>query len=133
MAGQPKRRAEMVKLDDYGAETALAEIAEGRSVTDITAKLGIRREQFYQWVNRRGLKEQLAQARKLQAEGLVEKVTARLEKATPENIAIEREFAKHVQWLSGKLDRETYGDRPSVAIQLNVGEAFIQAMKEVKA
>lgn len=130
MAGQPKRRAEMVKLDDKGAEQILTEIAEGRSVTDITANLGIRREQFYQWVNRRGLKEQLAAARKLQAEGLVEKVTTRLEKATPESIGVDREFAKHVQWLSGKLDRDTYGERPTVAVQVNLGEAFLQAMRE---
>jgi hypothetical protein len=130
MAGQPKRRAEMVKLDEKGAEQILCEIADGRSVAEITAQLGIRREQFYQWVNRRGLKEQLVEARKLQAEAIVDGIAAKLETATPESISVVREQANHGRFRAKALDRETWGEGPKVAIQINVADAFIQAMRE---
>jgi hypothetical protein len=129
MAGRPKHRAQIVTLDNAGPEDVLARVAEGETVKAIAESLGVRRQEFYMWIKKRGLTEQFQEAKKLSAEEAVDLATARIEKATPESISVDREYVKLAMWRASHLDRDQWGDRPTVAIQINGPEAFVQAMR----
>ncbi|MDA0207765.1 MAG: hypothetical protein O3A53_20840 [Acidobacteria bacterium] len=132
MAGRPKR-AQLVKaVNAVGGEDALIERIEGgETIASIAESLGTSRPMLSSFLNRSSnTKERIRRARETCADSLVEATLAIADSATHENDRAKRLQVSTRQWLASKFNRQAYGDSPTVAMQFNMGELMLDALKQ---
>lgn len=101
-------------------DTICKQIIEGKSLRSICNQKNMpNRDTVYQWLKDGDKKEfsnQYAQARRLQAESLVDKVLDILEKDRETMIEVNDARLKvdAIKWLAGKLDPKKYGEKQQI-------------------
>jgi len=68
-------------------------------------------------------------ARKERAGVLVDEAGEIADASTSTTTGVAQLRMKHRQWEAGKLDRETYGDSPQIAIGIAAGELHLDALR----
>lgn len=145
MPGQPVLEEVERKLREElgGEEWVFDQLAEGRTVGQVAEDLGISRRYLYRWRDRiahkerrRALwKEAMQMSGAAQAErGLQELETVDRDESGAHRIPMSAEVqlagsrAKYRQWLAGKLDPETYGDK-GLEMSFSFGDLHLQALQ----
>jgi hypothetical protein len=128
MAGTPKKRAAMLAVQDKAEEvTRLAE--EGKTLREIGEATGLPYQRVHAWVTHADRKEWWDAIRKARASQAAEESHTVLRQATHATIPVDRELSRNLQWLAERLDPDGWGNRPTVAVQVNVAQAFVEAMR----
>jgi hypothetical protein len=129
MAGTPKKRAAMVAVQDKAAE--VVQLAEaGKSLREIESATGLPYQRVHAWLTHPDRKEWWESVRKSRAAQAAEESHEVLKQATHATIPVDRELSRNLQWLAERLDPDGWGNRPTVAVQVNVAAAFVQAFRE---
>lgn len=132
MAGTPQRREMIVAVNDAGGEDALiARIESGETIADLARGFGVSRSALSNWLNRTPEgKQRIARARETASHALAEETLRIADGATNSDDRAKRLAISARQWLASKWNRPEYGESPTVALQLNVGELFLEALKQ---
>lgn len=136
MAGTPKKRETWAKITEFGGVEAICErIAAGDSMVGLAREIGVGRHMLYKvlrWDPR--AKEMVAEARRLKAESHAHdalRMADEVEEA-PNAISKVREQIRVRQWLAGAENPERYGQKAAAAVNVNVGDLHIEALKKVQ-
>lgn len=132
MAGRPGRAALIKTIAAAGGEEAvLAKIEAGKTITAIAEELGVSRPMLSEYLNRSDDSvERLGRARETSAHALVEEALAIADSATHDDDRAKRLQVSMRQWLAGKRNRAQYGETPLVAMQVNMGDLVLDALKQ---
>lgn len=131
MAGAPKKRAAMLAVEAKAEQVkALAE--EGKSLRDIERATGLPYQRIHQWCTAAERAEWWKNIRRSRASKAADDAQAVLDGASRDTITVDRERARNLQWMAERLDPEEWGNRPTVAVQVNLAAAFVQALREEK-
>lgn len=132
MAGRPHLQEMLRKVEASGGEDAVLDrMASGETIKTIAESFGVSRQALSGWLNRTlESKNRAIRARESAAHALVEEALDLADTATHQNDRAIREKIRTRQWTAGKWNRETYGESPLVALQFNVGDLALEALKQ---
>ena len=122
MAGRPKRRSMLQRIETVGGdEWLLEEVAKGRTLRSIAEEVGITQPKLCGYLREEKRRELYARAREAAAGALVEQSLEIVDAADPATVQVAKLRADTRRWIAGKYDRATWGDDrgPTVAIQIN--------------
>ena len=133
MAGRPKRKRDLVALNEMG-EGPVAELLESAlPIAEVCRRLGVGKRPLMEWLesdeSRRGL---LAAARARAAHVLADQA---LEIADGAEMDVPRDRLRvdTRKWLAARWNQAEYGDRPAAAVQLNFNDLHLAALQNVQA
>lgn len=133
MPGMPVKRKLLKDIKRQGGFTAVLErIANGESVGKVATTFGVSRGMMIKVLTDNGAdKSAFDEARRLSAEAHVEKATdiADHVKANRDDIFKARLQIGHLQWLASKLDRDTWGETPTPAVQVTINTLHLDALR----
>jgi hypothetical protein len=133
MAGKNKnsKTAIVLRSMDSQAELIKRLAEEGKTLGEIGKELGgVPSQDVSRWLRRKDNVDWWTEVKQAKAHVNVDEAKALLRKATTKNIRVKSELAKILLWESERLDRATYGSGPAVAVQVNITEAFVQALRQ---
>lgn len=134
-AGRPKLRAFRTKMDKFdesgGMEWFLERIADGETMQAIAKEIGCSRGLLYMWLKTDPEKqEQFRQAREMSAHAHAEDALQMADEAmNPVMAPLVRERVQHRRWMAEKFNKQEYGKQNDPAIQINIGELHLEALK----
>ena len=132
MAGRPKRKKDLVALDTMG-EAPVAELLESAMpIAEVCRTLGVGKRALMEWLerdeSRAGL---LSHARARAAHHLADQA---LEIADSDDgdVPARRLRVDTRRWLAGRWNPNAYGEKNAVAVQVNVSDLHLDALRSVK-
>jgi hypothetical protein len=135
MAGGKRTRNALATLDTM-PERVWAMVDEGKSLRKMAAELateGVETSKTYlhEWLSRdEASKARWKAACRARAWDLMEEAAEIADSARPDTVSQDRLKIDQRNRMSEVMDRETFGKGPQIAVQINVADAFIQAMRE---
>lgn len=130
MAGRPKMRADLVKLQDK-EEEVLEALEQGIGVETLAEKWGITRSAMNAFVEAPERSEAVARARVRAADHLAQQALVIADDTTGE-VARDRLRVDTRKWLAAKWNPAMYGDTKNPTVQINLGELHLAAVKAIK-
>lgn len=132
MAGKPATNAMLAKVEEAGGEAAiLTRIAAGETITHIAKGFGFHGSTLGSWLNRTPeSKAALVRAREEAAHSLADESLDMARQTDEDNHRSNKVKLSQLNHLAGKWNRAVYGDTPLVAVQFNVGELALDALKQ---
>lgn len=136
MAGNPKRRAEMVMLNEH-EERIFEMLDAGLTHKQIGEELGVMRTSVTRWLNAdSGRKQALADSRAHAAHGMAEDALAIADGAAGAGSAHEVAAAKlrieTRRWLAAVWNRDEFGEK-QVGLTVNIGSLHLDALRQAQA
>ena len=131
MAGQPKKREFLRKLDAIGGDMALVQmIAEGQSQASIADAMDVTRMMITRYISsNKHLRTAIDAAKKIRAEAYAEQSLDIADNCVPEAAAVRKAGLRidTRKWLAAIDDPNRYGNRPQVAI--TIGAMHLDALR----
>ncbi len=131
-ASERKKLLERI-ADTGGMEALLVRFAEGQSLQDLANAFGCKPAQIASLLRHPDWKEKYEHAKKIKAELAIDKGLRAVEYATPETASVAKLQWEAQRWVAGKLDSDAYGDKPQVAVQVNLGSLHLDALRSINA
>ena len=135
MAGKKRTRDMLARLDD-NVDDILEAIAKGDMIQTIANRYRVSRRTFYLWTNQDPkTKAAFREARRQSADSLVEQAGKILDKSakdanmTTAQAGLNRERANHRRWLAGKFSEDYSEGRPSVEVNISLGQLHLDALR----
>jgi len=138
--GRPMlREMEATVLAHGGDAWIFTMVADGMALKEVAAQLGCSRPYLYTWINAGGedRKRAYAEARKLSAVAKEEQGEEILQdlhecgavelKAPEVTLAVAR--SKYAQWQAEIRDREQYGGKGQIAVNVSIGSLHLDALR----
>lgn len=117
-----------------------AQVASGRTLAalaeDVSEVMGeeCSRGMLSTWLNGSpDRKQALAQARETAADALADEALDTARSTVESNSRANALRIKALQWQASKLNRSVYGDTPTVAVGLSIGDLHLDALRQVNA
>lgn len=140
MAGRPFLRKVNARIEELGGDDwFFSMVGEGTPLREIAEEVGCSRGYLYVWLDQRPTKEErrarYRAARRRSAEALEEEGREVLDDLAGDRgvssaeVSLARSRANYRQWQAKVRDREQYGDRPGVEVNLSVGDLHLGALK----
>jgi transposase-like protein len=133
MTGRPVRQRLLKDIEASGGWPAVLErIENGETITKIARSFNVSRGFFARLLHEDGGRsESVTRARKAAANALVEEAVEIVDSASPTRDELQHAKLRSDSrlWLASKLDREQYGDRGQVPVQVNIGELHLTALQ----
>lgn len=110
-------------------------IADARGIGWIANRFGVTRSTIYEWLGTSPhLKERLELTRKDAAQRHAEKAGEVYDEVDPEaptsaQVQLANSKSNWHRWMATVLDRDTFGERPQVAVNLSIGELHLDALR----
>jgi hypothetical protein len=120
-----------------GDEVVFRRVAAGETIASIMESYARDRDCWYTWIRAGGDKRRTRweEAKKQSADALVDRAGEILDGAADANstaqVMIAKERASHRKWLASVRDRETYGDRNGPAVQVNIQQLHLDALRKL--
>ena len=139
MAAQKLTREGCKKLDGIGEDFIFERVMAGRTIKSIQKEVEIGNRVFYTWLHG-GPKStrdpsrwtRYQEARRIAADTLAEECVEIADATVdPEQVGISKLKIQARQWLAGAMNPETFGNRQSTQVNVNLGDMHIQALKDV--
>lgn len=115
--------------DTGGMEALLVRFAEGQSLQTLANAFGCKPAQIASLLRQPEWKEKYEHAKKIKAELAIDKGLEAVNMATPETASVAKLQWEAQRWVAGKLDSDAYGDKPQVAVQVNLGSLHLDALR----
>lgn len=126
--GQPVRQILLDAIElDGGWPTILHRIASGETVSSLANSYGVSRP-FFSWMLKIHVpREEVVAARRASAEAYAEECLQISDTELDDRRARVRIDTR--KWFASKLDPQTYGDKATTQIQVNVADLHLQAVR----
>jgi len=135
----------VAQLNQYGEDEVMGLYVEERSVLRVLARLGeagfvhedgrgIGTQVFYTWLHETPERWERWQATKrMIAQLLADEAYTESREATVADVPVRRLRVDTNKWLAEQYNRAEFGRGPAVAVQVNVGSSWLEALREVEA
>jgi hypothetical protein len=132
MAGRPKRKTDLVTLDQVGEGRVEELLESAMPIAEVCRQLGVGKRVLYEWLEaapgRAGL---LSRARARAAHVLAEEALTIADETTGD-VQRDRLRVDTRKWLAGKWNQAQFGDSKGAQVTINLGDLHLQAVKTVK-
>lgn len=129
-----ERKALLRRIEDVGGmEALLVRFAEGDTLQKLATHFGCRPSQISAMLRAPAWKDKYEEAKKLKAELAIDRGMQAVRQATPETASVAKLQWDAERWLAGKLDVDAYGEKPQTAIQFNLGDLHLTALRTINA
>jgi hypothetical protein len=134
VAGMPVRSDLEDTIELMGGDQWVFErLAGGATVTQLAKALGVSRGVLSWWCNSDCRKDAYLRARKSGAAALAEDSLAIADNAKPIDVQVARLRVEHRRWMASKLDPDRWETQKGPAIQVNVANLHIDALRKPSA
>lgn len=132
MAGHIKRRTIASNLDKVGETVLLEKIASGMTMAGLARELKISNLSLYHWI-RKDLdrEERFKQARAIAADQWADECLDIADASDNTSANADRLKIETRKWLAGVTAPEKFQAKPTTAIQVNVNQLHLDALKQL--
>ena len=133
MAGNPKKKTDLVTLQAVGEDKVGELLEAGRSLTDICKVLGVSKKALNEWLEspeRAGL---LARARTRAADQLAAETLEIADSAAPEEVQVARLRTDVRKWLAAKWNPTAYGEQRGPLVNISIDGLHMDSLRRVDA
>jgi len=132
MAGHIKRRTIASNLDKVGESTLLEKIASGMTMAGLARELRISNLSLYHWIRKDADREErFKQARSLAAETWADECLDIADAADHVSANADRLKIETRKWLAGVTAPEKFQAKPTAAVQVNVNQLHLDALRQL--
>ncbi len=131
MAGQPKRKQDLILLDQVGEDRVREMLEEGKPIARICIELKVGKKALHDWLEAPERAALLTRARTRAADLLAAETLEIADTVgeQPGEIAKAKLRTDVRRWLAGKWDPSRYGEQRGVQVQVNVGDMHLTAVR----
>lgn len=134
MAGQPKTREMLAKIEAAGGAARLLErVAAGETIIRIADDVGVSRNIVSGLLNSTEHRDALRNARRSAASVLAEESLQIADESKPEFAQVDKLRVDTRRWAAGKWDRETFGEQRGTQVTINLGALHLDALRRMNA
>ena len=132
MAGHIKRRTIASNLDKVGETVLLEKIASGLTMAGLARELNISNLSLYHWI-RKDLdrEERFKQARSIAADQWADECLDIADASDNNSANADRLKIETRKWLAGVTNPDRFQAKPTTAIQVNVNQLHLDALKQL--
>ena len=132
MAGHTKRRTIASNLDKVGETVLLEKIASGLTMAGLARELNISNLSLYHWI-RKDLdrEERFKQARSIAADQWADECLDIADASDNNSANADRLKIETRKWLAGVTNPDRFQAKPTTAIQVNVNQLHLDALKQL--
>jgi hypothetical protein len=132
MAGHIKRRTIASNLDKIGETTLLEKIASGMTMAGLARDLGISNLSLYNWIRKEpDREERFRQARMIAADKWADDCLEIADAADHVSANADRLKIETRKWLAGVTNPERFQAKPTTAVQVNVNQLHLDALRQL--
>jgi len=133
MAGSPKMRQAMRRIDEQGGEDVFDDIASGMTTVNLIKKLGVSSRVFYKWMRSTPEREEkYYEAKRRWADYLAEETLDIADAAIDAHDAQVRKLRIDTRkWLAARANPDNWGDRRDPLVNINVQDQHLVALREL--
>lgn len=131
MAGRPKRKLDLAKLEEIGAEAVEDLLERGQSITDICKALAVQKKALHDFLERPENSGLLARARVRAADNLAVETLNIADSATPETATVARLQVDTRRWLASKWNSQQYGDKQAPLVNITLTDLHLNSLRRV--
>lgn len=132
MAGHIKRRAIASNLDKIGETTLLEKIASGMTMAGLARELGISNLSLYNWIKKDPERQdRFRQARAIAADQWADECLDIADAADHVSANADRLKIETRKWLAGVTNPEKFQSKPTTAVQVNVAQLHLDALRQL--
>jgi transposase-like protein len=134
MAGQPKKKADLLVLKAQGHSQVEDLLERGKPIEEICKTLKVSRKALYEWLDAPEQAGLLVRARVRAADHLAAETLTIADEVEQDPVAIQKAKlrADTRKWLASKWNAAQYGDSKGVQVNVNLGQLHLEAVKRVK-
>lgn len=129
MAGRPKKKAALAKLNEMTPDTVVELLEKGLSIEAVREKLDVTRSALNEWLEAPEQAGLLARARVRAADYLATETLTISDLG--KDVARDTLKVNTRKWLASKWNAAQYGDSKGVQVNLNMGQLHLEAVKTV--
>jgi len=130
MAGQPKTRKALVKLNALGPETIEEMLSDGMTLEDVTKTLDVPKGALNKWLDQPEQQGLYARARAKAAHNLAEQAIAIADGADSDgDVARDRLRVDTRKWIASRWNASAYADQKNAQVIVNVGDLHLSALR----
>ena len=132
MAGRPKQRMDMVKLDMVQKDDIVEMLQQGMSIVRICYALGVGRKALDAWLDMPENAELASRARARAATDLACETLEIADSATPEAANVAKIRIASRQWLAERWNAPVYAQQRAPAVNISIGGLRLDALRHVE-
>ena len=132
MAGHIKRRTIASNLDKVGETVLLEKIASGLTMAGLARELNISNLSLYHWIRKDiDREERFKQARAIAADQWADECLDIADASDNNSANADRLKIETRKWLAGVTNPDRFQAKPTTAIQVNVNQLHLDALKQL--
>ena len=133
MAGSPKMRQAMRRIDDQGGEEVFDHLASGMTTVNLIKKLGVSSRVFYKWMRTtKEREERYYEAKRKWADHIAEETLDIADGAIDAHDAQVRKLRIDTRrWLAARANPGNWGDRRDPLVSINIQDQHLGALREL--
>lgn len=133
MPGSPQKRQAIQTIEERGGYLPICRrIADGETLADVARDYNTSRSVIQQWFARDPeRREALRRARVLAASAFADQAITIADTADAQNVQVAKLRIETRRWLASRMDPEQYGERPTTAVQVNIGALHLDSLRKV--
>jgi len=132
MAGRPKQRMDMVKLNLIQKDEIVEMLQQGMSIARICYALGVGRKALDVWLDMPENAELASRARARAATDLACETLDIADNATPEQANVAKIRIASRQWLAERWNAPVYAQQRAPAVNISIGGLRLDALRHVE-
>ena len=131
MAGNPKKKTDLAKLETLGRDAVGELLEQGKSLTDICKTLAVSKRALTDWLDAPEQSGLLSRARARAADQLAAETLAIADSATPEETQVARLRTDVRRWLASKWAPSVYGEQKGPLVNINLAGMHGESLRKI--
>jgi len=132
MAGRPKRKEDLIKLDQVPQEQIIVMLEEGKSITRVCMALGVGRTAMNVWLSKPENVELVSRARVRAADLMVSDALDIADSATIEEVNLAKLRIQTRHWTAERWNAPAYAQQKGQQVSINVQGMRMDALRHVE-
>ena len=133
MAGNPKKKTDLAKLETLGRDAVGDLLEQGKSLTDVCKALAVSKRALTDWLDAPEQSGLLSRARARAADNLASETLAIADQATPEEATVARLRTDVRRWLAGKWAPSVYGEQKGALVNISLTGLHGESLRKITA
>lgn len=133
MAGNPKKKTDVAKLETLGRDAVGDLLEQGKSLTDICKTLAVSKRALNDWLEAPEQSGLLSRARARAADQLAAETLEIADQATPEETQVARLRTDVRRWLASKWAPSVYGEQKGNLVNISLHGMHGNSLRKISA
>jgi len=130
MAGRPRTRKMLARIDACGGDALLNRIAGGEPIKAVAESIGVSRQLLSGFLNSEQNRDGLRAAREQAAHVFAEEALTISDAATPQDVQVAKLRVDTRRWIASKWGRALYGDDRNPLVNINVAQLHLDSLRK---